>query len=91
MSFIDGGQYYGYPNCCIEQFIGRFVLIQTGIISVHVAASVSKDKIWDGTGFLPCKKCQEQITDQASLDDFVRRVIAPKRKCPTAFPKDDAQ
>ena len=61
------GRYLGFPLCCIESFI------YTGII-------IEKRKLC-GTGYVPCKSCNDNLTELELAD-----IINERRECPDTFP-----
>ena len=69
------GEYYGYPQCCIESFLGPNCALN------H--AKRFEDVPFGGTGFIPCQKCATERTEEEILSE-----IASRRKCPTPFPDD---
>ena len=54
--FTDFGQYYGFPQCCIDDFGTRF------------RAPEEKRKLC-GTGFIPCLKCNQK--SEAELIEII--------------------
>jgi hypothetical protein len=71
------GQHYGYPACCIEEFLKD-------------CCQVTKDRFpgapWLGTGYIPCPCCAEKAI--SDFDDFVTAVIAPARCANAVFPEE---
>jgi hypothetical protein len=67
------GRYYGFPDCCIKEFIERDWSV--GL----------PDRQLDGTGYIPCKKCNERY----SAEGLISR-IKLKRICPIPFPNNDS-
>lgn len=67
------GEAFGYPKCCIDEFIG-FVEGKNKRESVR--------KLW-GTGYVPCVECNKKT--EKELIDF----ISQNRKHGQKFPKDD--
>jgi hypothetical protein len=74
------GEYYGYPDCCIEAFIGR----------KHDKRRVRdicprSCKAARRTGFIPCDKHAEEILrGSIRIEDLI-----VDRKCETRFPNGD--
>lgn len=64
------GKYFGYPKCCVEEFL-KFEHMQ------------DVRKLY-GTGFIPCKKCNETKSRRE-----LKSEIARNRICPTPFPKQE--
>lgn len=72
--FIELGQYYGYPPCCIAEFI-QFVLdLKDGKNSVRERRQLN------GTGYVPCKSCNDKTKDQ------LLETITQLRNCKLPFP-----
>ena len=64
------GKYYGFPQCCINEFSS--------------GKSMGKDRVFKGTGFIPCEICN------ASLEkDYILKKIAQNRIHPLPFPEDN--
>lgn len=72
MSWASNGKYFGYPQCCIFEFVGLLHLLD---------GPDSGPRKLSGTGFIPCKSCNEKKTE-----DQLRREIAANRMCPVPFP-----
>jgi hypothetical protein len=74
------GKYYGYPNCCINDFV----------IRVHNNQKVKPIQEFTGqyTGFVPCINCSKKIIkEKLSPHDIIKN-----RKCKSKFPfYDDHQ
>lgn len=68
--WIDWGIYFGYPPCCIEEFCNMG----------HLDAPKRK---FNGTGFVPCKSCNELDEEELITD------INLNRECDAEFPKRD--
>lgn len=66
------GWYYGYPDCCVGEFIANAV---KGI-------SETKPRKFHGTGYVPCTKCNKKTEKQ------LLKKIAKNRKHPKPFPND---
>lgn len=71
MNFIQMGEYFGYPKCCIAEFI-EFVLSRGTI-------KREKRKL-NGSGYVPCAKCNK-LTKQQLI-----RNIQTNRKHNEPFP-----
>lgn len=78
------GKHYGYPRCCIENFIAMKTL----------PTSERKELMkWGGyTGFIPCASCSDHVRslveDGIPLVDALRSLLW-NRKCPKEFPEDE--
>lgn len=71
------GRYYGYPNCCIQEFIKRYIEQYE-----HTEEQVS---VANGTGFVPCIECTKKITDgEINLEGLIKN-----RKHFNEFPNDE--
>jgi hypothetical protein len=73
----DYGIYYGYPMCCINDFIIRLHNKQCHEPIQELASMY--------TGFVPCMKCSEKISKK-KIDP---KDILKNRKCKHTFPLDD--
>lgn len=72
--FIENGLYFGYPKCCIEDFVNRF----------PEPPPVERREIHNFKGFIPCKECCDKIlSGKATLESLITNRI-----CQTAFPSD---
>lgn len=56
------GRWFGYPSCCIDAF--------------RDVRRRSVDSVFDGSGFVPCKKCDETKTQHQLLEEISNRRIA---------------
>ncbi len=70
------GQYFGYPPCCIDDFIERMV----GTLAM---LPVQRDTCENG--FVPCVNCATML----QLGKRKARVLIRKRWCKFAFSNDD--
>lgn len=70
------GFMYGYPQCCIEEFVER------GRAGKRPHAGP-----WDGSGFIPCKAHLKEAT--ADFRAFVEKHITPNRVYDKPFPLDE--
>ncbi len=76
-AFNKKGRYFGYPPCCIDQFI----INHTNGIRVGSA----NEKAANGHGFIPCDAHALQIIKkQIKLEDLIH-----DRVCEMAFPNDN--
>lgn len=62
------GKYLGYPSCCTDEFV-------SGSRS-HIGG-----RKLEGTGYIPCKKCNNKTEEE------LLNTIKENRICPTNFPK----
>jgi hypothetical protein len=63
------GKYYGFPKCCVDEFIS--------------GASMGQTRKFDGTGYIPCEYCNENV----EKDELIS-YINENRLHPTCFPED---
>lgn len=75
MHFVKQGLYFGYPPCCIVEFV-EF----TGDYMAGKRPSRGLRKL-HGTGYVPCKDCNKKTEKQ------LLKQIADNRKCELPFPK----
>jgi len=68
------GLIFGYPDCCITHFCDA---LESGLLPGQIA----KPGPWDGTGFLPCPKCQAKCETR---DDV--KALIKTRYLSTPFP-----
>jgi hypothetical protein len=68
------GIYYGYPECCVEQFSKD---------ACNETVELYPEAPWIGTGFIPCPACAQKIGPDFSR--FVDEVITPRRIEPVPF------
>lgn len=71
------GLWLGYPACCVLNFRDRMQRWLRG-------EEVEEGLKLDGTGFVPCPKCNETKSEEE-----LRREIASNRICPIPFPEYD--
>lgn len=72
------GLAFGYPTCCIEEFMTKPLFIDEENYKVRSLAS-------DGSGFIPCGECAKKVKDgHIELKDLITfRTISQE------FPNDD--
>jgi hypothetical protein len=73
-SWIHTGMCFGYPICCIADFIWN---IQSGEYKTR------KKRKFDGTGYVPCKACNRLPKH------IILAQIQELRGCELPFPQDD--
>lgn len=61
--FLTLGLYFGYPNCCIIDFMSR-------------GAYPDVDRKLKGTGFVPCAVCDLK-SEEDILEDIYRNRVCP--------------
>lgn len=70
------GKYFGYPNCCINEFMECY---EKGIPTSDFCKEASYE------GFVPCREHSKQIKNRAvNINDLIRNRI-----CKKAFPDSD--
>lgn len=70
------GVYYGYPSCCIDDWIARTIIANPAI-----QPSWDQERAGDYTGFLPCPTHAKQVLDKKiALKDLVQN-----RQCEIPF------
>lgn len=62
------GKLYGYPKCCIQQFIWR--------VNNCVPPKRIQKKVSNSTGFIPCYYCSRKVlSKQCKLEDLIQNRI----------------
>lgn len=95
------GQYYGYPQCCIDDFFETAdVDIVTGCMRADylqrrkdhnmrqeqlAQAGVNPKHLCDRSGFIPCRNHCQMVID----DKIQIKDIIVNRVCRTAFPNSE--
>ena len=69
------GSYFGYPKCCTEALIDALIK--------GWESSLTQDSIFDGTGYRPCRVCEDKG------EEYMLKSIATNRICPTPFPESN--
>jgi len=70
--WIFMGTYFGYPECCIEDFCTR-----------DSEPTPLQEQVHDGTGFIPCPSCCNKIlSGETTLEGLISN-----RRCKIPFPK----
>ena len=76
-AFNQKGRYFGYPQCCIDQFITNF--------EKRVRIGAANKNAANGHGFIPCNVHSLQIINkQIKIEDLIHN-----RVCEKAFPNDN--
>jgi len=79
-SLYNTGIYYGYPVCCIKEFIDDYSFMLKHTISEEL---LLKRKVSNGSGFIPCFQHAKLIAaGEIKLEDLIR-----DRKHAQPFPK----
>jgi len=73
MSYEESGKYYGYPDCCIKQFIETVGSLNETCTRVIYSKN---------SGFIPCDLCVIKLknNNNLKLKDFITN-----RKCKIPF------
>lgn len=73
--FTAIGRYFGYPECCIEDFNSR-----------ENALTINEDQQKaNSNGFIPCPACSKEIVEgKVTIDELIKDRIHPEK-----FPNDD--
>lgn len=70
---INKGIYYGYPRCCIDDFL-------VTVEDFQVRRIRRLPRKLTGTGYVPCPICNEKTEEE------LKDVINKNRVCPIPFP-----
>lgn len=63
--WIKAGLWFGYPKCCITQFIGDDIPGRNRDVSYG--------------GFIPCDGCAQRIRDkEITIEDLIQNRVEPK-------------
>lgn len=54
--YTEQGIEYGYPSCCVQNFVSKAIKDYWYLDEQHLTNSIFK-----GTGYLPCRKCSEKV------------------------------
>jgi hypothetical protein len=67
--FVSIGMYYGYPICCIKNFVRN-------ILCKEKKASRIQKRVSRNCGFIPCSYCSWKIlTKQIKIEDLIKNRI----------------
>lgn len=75
-SWTIRGRYFGFPECCIQEFLPRIDMSTEDMLK-------EEPRKLDGTGYMPCSVCNEK--PEAELI----KVINSNRRSPQAFPIEE--
>lgn len=79
--FVALGLYFGYPLCCIkERNDGRMKMFR----AEPIAEDFWEERKLIGTGYVPCKACNDAYSEEELIAH-----IAAARIAPTPFPDHD--
>lgn len=79
--FVEMGIYFGYPACCIFNFLKRYDAIHTG----KDITTIEQSRV-SGSGFVPCQEHAQQILKKQIT---IHELISQNRKCKKPFPYGD--
>jgi hypothetical protein len=72
----ERGRYYGYPECCIENFVNKVIFRKL---------SKEQEQVHKNHGFIPCPECAKKVVEGiTTLEGLIK-----DRICKTPFPIDD--
>jgi len=72
VNFVVKGLYFGYPECCIDEFVRSFI---------DGFAVKCKRRKFNGTGFVPCAACNKKSKKE------ILAYIKSHRQCKLPFPQ----
>ena len=77
-NFIANGAYYGYPPCCVKDWVFRVI-----ITGHQIKVSDEQYRASECSGFLPCPAHAKQVLEKkVRLGDLI---CVTTRKCPHEF------
>lgn len=78
------GKYFGYPDCCIKDFIDRSLkVLQAKVLEDIPPHTKQQMDVSFGTGFVPCDACANKVTRETLSTLIV------DRSCKYPFPFDN--
>jgi hypothetical protein len=80
MNYKTYGEYFGFPNCCIE-FFGKEATEPNWFDKYFDIYPGLSERI-DGTGFIPCEKHMQMIVN----NEVKPEQLIQNRQCKTPFP-----
>ena len=84
----QSGEYYGYPECCIQDFLNRATALDYHYPTdknASVEISPEQDSVHKNYGFIPCHECAKKIIwESTTLEGLIK-----DRKCPNPFPIEE--
>lgn len=72
------GTYFGYPQCCIDDFVKHFGSDKSQLVKDHEGAP------WLFTGYIPCEPHRKAIKTPLDLTQVLSQ---QPRECPTEYPR----
>lgn len=80
----EKGKIYGYPECCIKEFVIRAYHNNKNPSNI-IRVKRIPGQVSNGTGFIPCSYCSWKIlTKKCRLEDLIKN-----RKFKLPFPNDE--
>lgn len=74
------GKFYGYPDCCIDDFVSRIITEE-----YSDGMTEAQHQVHDGTGFIPCHSCATKIVNgETTLEGLIQN-----RQCSNPFPVEE--
>ncbi len=74
--FISIGIYYGYPECCIKNFVRNILCKGKYASAIKKSPSRIQRRISNHCGFIPCSYCCWKIlTKQIKIEDLIKNRI----------------
>lgn len=65
--FVSNGYYYGYPTCCIHDWVFRVILVEH-----KIKESPEQYRAGECSGFLPCPAHAKQVLEKTvKLKDLI--------------------
>lgn len=81
------GKFFGYPDCCIQEFLERarrvFEAIPKGFLAIEEASKVNDIQKNYNFGFIPCIQCASKIRPGEE------KTLIKNRVCKSKYPGDD--
>lgn len=76
--YVFCGLFFGYPVCCIEEFIASSDLPYGEIVAGHYLLRNKEHAWWDGSGYVPCSNCLHEDQHKLHLTIFTARISPTK-------------
>lgn len=71
------GKFYGYPDCCINEMLKFYAKNPDGAYAQWVLDTQGGRKL-NGTGFIPCTKCNKKKVKQIEYEINSKRISNSK-------------
>lgn len=79
--YYELGKYFGYPDCCIHDFIRRI----NSLDGHEIKLTENQNNVHLHTGFVPCDKCSTYLLENnICISSLIRN-----RECEFEFPYED--